>query len=75
MRTLLTALLIAAGLAVALPQSADAANGCGPRRHWNGWRCVWNGPRFYGPAYGFYVGPRWHHRWHGWRGRHHWRRW
>src|SRR5579885_3552746 len=57
MRVFLTVVMIAAGLAMAVPQSASAANGCGRYRHWNGWRCVWNGPRYYGPAFGFYVGP------------------
>jgi hypothetical protein len=74
MRKALLAILVAAGVAAVIPQAASAADGCGPRRHWNGWRCVWNGPRFYGPAVGFYAGPRWH-RWHGWHGGDHWRRW
>ena len=72
LRGFLMVALAAVGFAIATPNVASAADGCGRGRAWNGWQCVWVAPRVYAPpVVGFYGGHRWHGHRHHWHHRHH----
>lgn len=59
MRTLLFSVLLSVGLAIAGTQTANAADGCGPDRHYSHWRggCVWDPAPYRAYGYNGYYAP------------------